>query len=91
MEKITFANHTENENIKYGKDTATGKTLVFGFLMDHDDCEQRFAIHEDGRMMKTELRNRGEIWFNKPGTKWFPATTIPPEAQWIGQYVDDMF
>jgi len=89
METITFANYSENVNIKFGHEN--GKFLVLGFLVNHEDFEKRFAINANEDYMETEWRPRGEVWFNKPGTKWFPTSVIPDEAQFIGQYIDDMF
>lgn len=78
--------------------THNGKTLVLGWMISnagHDDeeplKEMRFATHSDGRVMQTDWETYGVSWFNKRGLKWVKADGVPAHAEFIGQYVDDMF
>lgn len=86
---ISYKNYQTDTHIVHG--SHEGKLLVLGFLVTHEDLEKRYALHADGKVKETEWRKRNEVWFNKPGTKWFPISCIPDDAEFIGQYVDDIF
>lgn len=80
-------------NIKHGFDRPGGKHLVLGWLiLDRDaETETRFALDVDGKVKKTETRPIGEVWFNKPGIVWSDCDAVPANAEFIGNYVNDMF
>lgn len=94
---ITYASYLNGDvGIRHGEHN--GKKLVLGWLINnlHDATaaealEKWYAIHADGRIKETEWRPLHEVWFNKPGTKWTDTDHVSIYAEFIGQYVDDMF
>lgn len=85
----TYAQYLTGEtNIKHGYEY--DKPLVIGFLVEKDDYETRYALRRDGTIFESETALRGNVWFNKKGTRWLLCDTIPADAEFIGQYVDDL-
>lgn len=75
-------------NILHGEEN--GKSLVLGFLVESGELETRYALRNDGMIFESETALRGNVWFNKKGTRWQPVNSIPHDAEFIGQYVDDL-
>jgi len=79
-------------NIKHG--THEGRPLVLGFMVGwHNEdggFEILYALKADGTILKTGTIDRPNPNFNKVGRKWTAADAIPDDAEFIGNYPDDM-
>lgn len=77
-------------NIKFGQ--MNEKWLVLGWLIyDIDGNEVRYALHVAGRTARSDPAPANNVWFNKPEIRWNYYWKIPDDAEFIGQYVDDIF
>lgn len=84
-------------NIVHGLEREGGLNLVLGWMTTNSTeeggelLETRYALHIDGTIMKTQPQLYGYSYFNDKKTKWTEADSIPDNAEFIGQYVDDIF
>lgn len=81
-------------NIKHANNDYETEVLVIGWLEYHrnvEGMERRYALHSDGRMMRTKFAMPNCQWFGKKGMEWEKVDHIPDNAAYMGHYPADMF